>query len=133
MEIPFRRIERIKPLRGRLARRNTCRFPPRRAFGSTLVTVLVLAGIGCKRAAPPAPPPPEVLVRAVTQRDVPIYAEWVGTTVGFENAQVMPRVQGYLLKQDYRDGTNVKAGQLLFEIDDRPYKAALDQALGDLA
>jgi len=49
------------------------------------------------------------------------------------NAQVMPRVQGYLLKQDYQDGAHVKDGQLLFEIDDRPYKAALDQALGDLA
>ena len=56
----------------------------------------------------------------VVQKDVPIYAEAVGTTVGFVNAQVMPRVQGYLLKQDYQDGANVKAGQLLFEIDDRP-------------
>ena len=69
----------------------------------------------------------------VAQKDVPIYTEWVGTTVGFVNAQVMPRVQGYLLKQDYKDGAAVKAGQPLFEIDDRPYKAALDQALGDLA
>jgi len=64
---------------------------------------------------------------------VPIYSEWVGTTVGFVNAQVMPRVQGYLLKQDYQDGAYVKADERLFEIDDRPYKAALDQALGDLA
>jgi len=69
----------------------------------------------------------------VIQKDVPIYTEWVGTTVGFVNAQVMPRVQGYLLKQDYKDGASVKIGQLLFEIDDRPYKAALDQALGNLA
>ena len=69
----------------------------------------------------------------VIQKDVPIYSEWVGTAVGFVNAKVMPQVQGYLLKQAYQDGAFVKAGQLLFEIDDRSYKAALDEALGDLA
>jgi membrane fusion protein, multidrug efflux system len=73
------------------------------------------------------------VVAAAVQKDVPIYTDWVGTTVGFVNAQVMPRVQGYLLKQDYLDGSHVNAGQLLFEIDDRPYRMALDQALGDLA
>ncbi len=93
----------------------------------------MLVAFGCTHGAPPAPPPPEVIVTTVVQKDVPIQAEAVGTTVGFVNAQVMPRVQGYLLKQDYQDGANVKASQLLFEIDDRPYKAALDQALGDLA
>lgn len=93
----------------------------------------MLVAFGCTHGAPPAPPPPEVLVTTVVQKDVPIQAEAVGTTVGFVNAQVMPRVQGYLLKQDYQDGAHVKDGQLLFEIDDRPYKAALDQALGDLA
>jgi membrane fusion protein (multidrug efflux system) len=93
----------------------------------------MLIGFGCKQNAPPAPPPPAVLVTEVIQKDVPISAEWVGTTVGFVNAKVMPRVQGYLLKQAYDDGANLKAGQLLFEIDDRPYKASLDQALGDLA
>jgi membrane fusion protein, multidrug efflux system len=98
-----------------------------------LSTACVLIGFGCKQSAPPAPPPPAVLVTDVIQKDVPINAEWVGTTVGFVNAKVMPRVQGYLLKQSYEDGANVKAGQLLFEIDDRPYKASLDQALGDLA
>jgi multidrug efflux pump subunit AcrA (membrane-fusion protein) len=82
----------------------------------------MLAGFGCNRSTPPAPPPPAVLVTEVRQTDVPIYSEWVGTTVGFVNAQVMPRVQGYLLKQDHADGASVKAGQLLFEIDDRPYK-----------
>jgi len=104
-----------------------------RRFTAALVAAATLVGGGCKQAAPPAPPPPEVLVTDVVQRDVPIYTEWVGTTVGFVNAQVMPRVQGYLLKQDYKDGAQVVADQLLFEIDDRPYKAALDQALGDLA
>jgi membrane fusion protein, multidrug efflux system len=93
----------------------------------------MLFASGCTPSPPPAPPPPAVLVTEVIQKDVPISAEWVGTTVGFVNAKVMPRVQGYLLKQSYEDGANVKAGQLLFEIDDRPYKASLDQALGDVA
>lgn len=96
-------------------------------------TVCALIAFGCAEGPPPAPPPPAVLVTEVTQKDVPISAEWVGTTVGFVNANVMPRVQGYLLAQRYEDGASVKAGQLLFEIDDRQYKASLDQALGDLA
>jgi membrane fusion protein (multidrug efflux system) len=93
----------------------------------------MLVAIGCSQGTPPAPPPPAVLVTEAVQKDVPVRTEWVGTTVGFVNAKVMPRVQGYLLKQSYEDGANVKAGQLLFEIDDRPYKASLDQALGELA
>lgn len=104
-----------------------------RAFAATLAMLAMSLGSACKRAEPPAPPPPEVLVTTVLQKDVPIQTEAVGTTAGFVNAQVMPRVQGYLLKQAYQDGGHVKADQLLFEIDDRPYKAALDQALGDLA
>jgi RND family efflux transporter MFP subunit len=109
------------------------RWAPRLAFAATLASPAILVGTACKRGEPPAPPPPEVLVTEVLQKDVPIYTEAVGTTVGFVNAQVMPRVQGYLLKQEYLDGAYVTAGQLLFEIDDRPYKAALDQALGELA
>ena len=104
-----------------------------RVVAATLAMLAMALGSACKRAEPPAPPQPEVLVTTVLQKDVPIQAEAVGTTVGFVNAQVMPRVQGYLLKQDYQDGAHVKDGQLLFEIDDRPYKAALNQALGDLA
>ena len=93
----------------------------------------IVIALGCTHGAPPAPPPPGVVVTEVRQDDVPLYTEWVGTTVGFVNAHVMPRIQGYLLKQHYEDGAAVKAGELLFEIDDRPYKAALDQALADLA
>ena len=103
-----------------------------RVVAATLAMLAMALGSACKRAEPPAPPP-EVLVTTVLQKDVPIQAEAVGTTVGFVNVQIMPRVQGYLLKQDYQDGAHVKAGELLFEIDDRPYKAALNQALGDLA
>jgi RND family efflux transporter MFP subunit len=108
--------------------------PSKRCRGTrAFAVVAIVVFVGCKKAEPPAPPPPEVLITPVIQKDVPIYTEWVGTTVGFVNARVMPRVQGYLLKQDYKDGAYVKTGQLLFEIDDRPYKAALDQALGNLA
>ncbi len=68
----------------------------------------------------------------VVQRDVPVYSDWVGTTQGFVNADIYPKISGYLLKQNYKDGDHVRAGQLLFQIDDREYKAALDQAIGDL-
>jgi membrane fusion protein (multidrug efflux system) len=104
----------------------------RLAIVATLAVPALLLS-GCQRGEPPVPPTPEVLVTEVVQKDVPIQSEWVGTTVGFVNAKVMPRVQGYLLKQHYEDGARVTPGQLLFEIDARAYEAALDQALGDLA
>jgi RND family efflux transporter MFP subunit len=112
--------------------------PAVRRFSPALAAVLravaaVVAVSGCSRSQPPPAPPPEVLVTPVVQQDVPLHAEWVGTTEGFVNARVMPRVQGYLLEQRYKDGSHVTADQLLFEIDDRPYKAAVDKALGDLA
>ncbi len=81
---------------------------------------------------PVAAPVPEVVVTEVVQRNVPVYSDWVGTTEGFVNADIYPKISGYLLKQNYRDGDKVHTGQLLFQIDDREYKAALDQAIGDL-
>jgi RND family efflux transporter MFP subunit len=77
--------------------------------------------------------PPEVQVVQVEQKDVPIYSEWIGTLDGMVNAEIKAEVTGYLVKQDYTEGTFVKKGQLLFEIDARPLQAALDQANGDLA
>lgn len=99
------------------------------------LAVAIWAFVGCQRATPasPAPPPPEVFVTTVVQRDVPIYYEWVGTTDGFINAQIRPRVQGYLQSRDYREGSLVKEGQLLFTIDPREYQAALNQAKANLA
>ena len=100
----------------------------------TVATCLALGAVGCKKTADSLPPPPpQVVVAAVVQKDVPVYSEWVGTTEGFVNADIYPKISGYLLKQNYTDGDHVKAGQLLFQIDDRQYKAALDQALGELA
>ena len=104
-----------------------------RSVAASFVIALSLAVCGCKKAATPvAAPVPEVVVTDVVQRNVPVYSEWVGTTQGFVNADIYPKITGYLLKQNYRDGDQVRTGQLLFQIDDREYKAALDQALGDL-
>jgi RND family efflux transporter MFP subunit len=77
--------------------------------------------------------PPEVMVAQVEQKDVQIYGEWIGTLDGFVNADVRAQVTGYLVRQDYQEGAFVKQGQLLFEIDPRPFQAALDQAEGQLA
>jgi membrane fusion protein, multidrug efflux system len=93
---------------------------------------LFLAGCDTKQEKP-AMAPPEVKVAEVVQRDVPIYQEWVAQLNGPTNAQISPRVQGYLLKQDYRDGFFVKKGQLLYEIDSLPYQAALAQAKAQVA
>lgn len=83
----------------------------------------------------PKPKPlglPVVLVADVVQKDVPIYAYWVGTLDGSINAEIRAMVSGYLIKQDYKDGTFVKKGDLLFELDSRPFQATLDQALAQL-
>jgi RND family efflux transporter MFP subunit len=75
----------------------------------------------------------EVDVVQVGQNDIPIYGEWIGTLDGYSNADVRAQVTGYLLRQGYREGALVRKGQLLFEIDPRPFQAALDQAEGQLA
>lgn len=80
-----------------------------------------------------APGPLDVEVVQVKQDDVPIYSEWIGTTEGLVNADIKAQVTGYLLRQDYQEGSFVKKGQLLFEIDPRPLRAVSDQASGQLA
>ena len=79
-----------------------------------------------------APKPPVVEVMAVIQKDVPVYKEWIGTLDGMVNATIRAQVQGYLIKQNYREGDVVKKGQILFEIDPRTFEAALGQARGQL-
>jgi multidrug efflux pump subunit AcrA (membrane-fusion protein) len=76
---------------------------------------------------------PDVQVLQVQQEDVPIHGEWIGTLDGLVNADVRAQVTGYLLKQAYQEGKFVKQGQLLFQIDPRPFQAALDQTQGQLA
>jgi membrane fusion protein, multidrug efflux system len=93
--------------------------------------VLILGG--CKAGgAPPPPAPMPVTVVEVRPADVPLTNEWVATLDGYVNAQIQPEVSGYLIKQDYREGAEVAKGQVLFEIDPRPFQAALDQAKGQL-
>jgi RND family efflux transporter MFP subunit len=81
----------------------------------------------------PSGSPPDVEVVQVEQKDVPIYGEWIGTLDGFTNADVRAQVTGYIMRQGYQEGAFVRKGQLLFEIDPRPFQAALDQAQGQLA
>src|SRR5271157_5655373 len=96
-------------------------------LGLLAVALLVLTACEKKEEKPKAGPP-EVLVAEVAQQDVPIYTEWVAQLNGSVNAEITPKVQGYLLKQDYQNGFFVKKGQLLFELDPRQYQAAVEQA-----
>jgi membrane fusion protein (multidrug efflux system) len=99
------------------------------------VLALLLAGCSGKSqtAAQGQPPPPTVGVATVQQRDVPLYGDWVASLDGFVNANIQPQVSGYLLRQNYREGSFVRKDEILFEIDARPFQAALDQARGQLA
>src|SRR4029450_13729462 len=107
---------------------------------SLLLTIIVLASVAplvmTLRSKPKLqvqPPPPGVEVVQVTQQDVPVYREWIGTLDGMVNAEIKAQVTGYLKKQVYTEGSLVKEGQPLFEIDPRPFQAALDQAEATLA
>jgi membrane fusion protein (multidrug efflux system) len=102
-------------------------------LGLVAVGLIVGAIRPSKRAMGARPSAPDVEVVQVEQEDVPIYGEWIGTLDGLVNADVRAQVTGYLLKQGYREGAFVTQGQLLFQIDPRPFQAALDQAQGQLA
>jgi membrane fusion protein (multidrug efflux system) len=103
-------------------------------IGFIAITMGFFISPGCQREAKTAGPasPPEVLVTEVVQQDVPITREWIGTLDGSANAQIRARVQGYLTKQDYKNGSVVKTNDVLFEIDRRPFEAALAQAKAQL-
>src|SRR5467141_2082179 len=102
--------------------------------GVALVVIGVFIVVGrSNRPAQAAPRPLDVEVVRVEQKDVPVYSEWIGTTEGIVNADIKAEVTGYLLRQDYKEGSLVKKGQLLFELDSRPFQAALDQASGLVA
>jgi len=104
------------------------------AAAGLLVIGLIVGAVYPKHVsgAPPGAPP-DVEVAQVEQKDVPIYGEWIGTLDGLTNADVRAQVTGYLMRQGYQEGVFVRKGQLLFEIDPRPFQAALDQAEGQLA
>ncbi|HEY1469285.1 MAG TPA: biotin/lipoyl-binding protein, partial [Candidatus Acidoferrum sp.] len=100
-----------------------------RLLSSAVFITVVALGIcvsGCNRGrAAAVTPAPEVEVATVEQRDVPVYSDWVATLDGYVNAQIRPQVSGYIIKQNYTEGSLVRKGQVLFEIDPRPFQAAL--------
>jgi len=106
-------------------------------FNLPTVVLTLALGIfvsGCNKSqATAAMSVPEVEVATVEQRDVPVFNEWVATLDGYVNAQIRPQVSGYIIRQSYTEGSLVRKGQVLFEIDSRPFTAALDRAKGDLA
>ena len=106
---------------------------PTIAVATALVLAFLILVSRSNKPAEAAPRPIDVQVVKVEQKDVPVYNEWIGTTQGIVNADIRPQVSGYLLRQDYKEGSFVKKGQLLFEIDPRPFQAALDQARGQVA
>jgi len=98
------------------------------------VIVLIIGAIRPKGVSgAPTSAPGEVQIVQVEKKDVPIYGEWIGTLDGLVNADVRAQVTGYLMQQAYQEGSSVRKGQLLFQIDPRPFQAALDQAEGQLA
>src|SRR5215813_9222104 len=119
---------RLKPILSR----------PKLLITLVIVAVLIIVGMVnlASRSYKPvqaAPRPLDVEVVKVKQEDVPVYSDWIGTTEGIVNAELKAQVSGYLLRQDYQEGSFVKKGQLLFEIDPRPFQAAVDQASGEVA
>src|SRR6266404_1582671 len=111
---------------------------PKVIIPTIIVAVGMIVGVGIiavrsNKPAQAAPRPLDVEVVRVEQKDVPVYSEWIGTTEGIVNADIKAEVTGYLLKQDYKEGSLVKKGQLLFELDPRPFQAAVDQANGQVA
>src|SRR6202162_4598967 len=103
-------------------------------IAATVALLIITLSASCSRkAAPAGPAAPEVLVTTVTPRDVPRVLERVATLDGFINANINAQVQGYIVSRDYQEGSVVKKGDLLFQIDPRPFEAALAQAKGTLA
>jgi multidrug efflux system membrane fusion protein len=95
--------------------------------------VLFLRGLGTKPKTAMAPPPRPVDVATVSTRDVPLYLDEIGTCTAFETVQVQAQVGGQIIAREFKDGADVKKGDLLFRIEPRPYEAALASAQADLA
>jgi len=102
-----------------------------RFLAALTVTLAISAGCSTK-AEKPAPPPPGVTVTPVVQKDVPLYQEWVGTMVGNTDADIRPKVEGFLLTRLYTEGSYVQKGQAMFQLDPRQAQAAVEQAQGKL-
>jgi len=108
----------------------------RTACQALLISAAVLLAAACSNKTEGAkgpPPPPDVGVTTVEEKNVPVYGNWVASLEGYVTANIQPQVSGYLIRQTYREGSFVRKDDVLFEIDPRPFRAALDQALGQLA
>jgi RND family efflux transporter MFP subunit len=121
-----------------IKRLSNCRshIPPQTSLSFLALLLLLASSVlsGCQSQKTSGPPPPvEVEVVSVAQKDVPIYGEWVATLDGYVNAQIQPQVTGYIVDQTYKEGSFVRKGQILFQIDTRPFQALLDQAKAQLA
>ncbi len=101
-------------------------------IGVAVLGIGALGGCKKKTEAPP-PPPPSVQVAPVTQKDIAVYQEWIGSLDGNVNADIRPQIEGYVLNRDYAEGSLVKAGQTLFKIDPREFQAQYDQAKGNVS
>ena len=130
---PAAALRFLNALSARLAifnrRRRTASAAP--LLAGALAGLVTLLGCGKPAAAPGIAP--DVKVAAVEQRDVPIISEWVATLDGYVNAEIQPQVTGYIIHQNYKEGAPVRKGDVLFEIDPRPFQAVLDQAKAQLA
>jgi membrane fusion protein, multidrug efflux system len=113
--------------------RGACVMQRKLRFAAALLAVGIMMPIGCGKMGLPPAGPPDVEVVEVAQKDVPITKEWVATLDGLVNAQIRAQVTGLLLKQSYINGAFVRKGDPLFNIDPRPFQAALDQAKGNLS
>src|SRR5258707_7659908 len=98
------------------------RFQHLRLSAFLAASLLLLTACAKKQAASTNAAPMQVSVAPVEQRDVPLYGDWVATLDGYVDAQIQPQVSGYLIKQDYREGSVVQSDQVLFEIDPRPFQ-----------
>ena len=110
-------------------------FVNRNVLMALALSALAISPVSCSKTtnAAPANQPLTVQFATVMQQDTPIYSEWIAVLDGYVNAQIQPHVTGYITKQNYREGSLVRKGDVLFEIDPRPFKAALDQAKAQLA
>ncbi len=104
-----------------------------RSAAIPVVFILLTMSVACSKKEPPPPPPPDVQVAAVVQRDVPIYIELVGSTLGSEDVEIRSRVEGYLVSINFTEGSLVRKGQLLYKIDPQPFLVAIDQVKANLA
>jgi membrane fusion protein (multidrug efflux system) len=102
-------------------------------FPTLMIALTLTAPIACSKTEPPPPPPPEVEVADIVQKDVPIYIELVGATLGSEDVEIRARVEGYLVSMNFTEGSFVSKGQLLYRIDAQPFEAALAEAKANLA